>query len=134
MEYTKEEVRHHHKLWIDALRSGKYKQGKGYLNKENKEFCCLGVACENAIENGLDLKKHLMRAFIEPNYPIVAFYGEDLANGTLPKEMCEWLNIEPFGLFRDKTNLVRMNDDGKTFNEIADAIESKEFVAYNEKY
>lgn len=36
--------------WIDALRSGKYKQGKGTLKTKNKEgeicYCCLGVAQE----------------------------------------------------------------------------------------
>lgn len=31
--------------WITALRSGKYKQGAGYLN-ENDCFCCLGVLCD----------------------------------------------------------------------------------------
>jgi hypothetical protein len=33
--------------WVDALRSGKYKQGQTYLlNKENGSYCCLGVLCE----------------------------------------------------------------------------------------
>lgn len=37
--------------WIEALRSGKYKQGKSRLrtdgNDDSKpEFCCIGVACE----------------------------------------------------------------------------------------
>ena len=31
--------------WVAALRSGKYKQGKGALSTEDR-FCCLGVACE----------------------------------------------------------------------------------------
>ena len=31
--------------WIEALRSGKYEQGKHYL-KVNGKFCCLGVLCE----------------------------------------------------------------------------------------
>ena len=30
------------KLWIKALRSGRYKQGRNYLNKGNR-WCCLGV-------------------------------------------------------------------------------------------
>ena len=29
--------------WVKALRSGKYKQGKGYLHHADK-YCCLGVA------------------------------------------------------------------------------------------
>lgn len=31
--------------WVDALRSGKYTQGHGYLLKDSK-FCCLGVLLE----------------------------------------------------------------------------------------
>jgi hypothetical protein len=33
--------------WIDALRSGKYKQGKSELhNSDTNEYCCLGVLNE----------------------------------------------------------------------------------------
>lgn len=35
----------HLRLWIDALRSGKFKQTRGQLQRGNA-FCCLGVACE----------------------------------------------------------------------------------------
>ena len=31
--------------WLKALRSGKYKQGKGEL-REGGKFCCLGVLCD----------------------------------------------------------------------------------------
>lgn len=31
--------------WVKALRSGKYKQGRGCLLDEGK-YCCLGVLCE----------------------------------------------------------------------------------------
>ncbi len=38
------------KKWVDALRSGEYQQGKGYLmyrggSNKKDEYCCLGVAC-----------------------------------------------------------------------------------------
>lgn len=33
------------KKWLAALESGRYEQGRGYLNCKNK-FCCLGVACD----------------------------------------------------------------------------------------
>lgn len=39
----KEEV----KIWCDALRSGKYAQGKHSLHQETSgSYCCLGVACK----------------------------------------------------------------------------------------
>lgn len=31
--------------WIEALRSGRYKQGHGVL-RQGDEFCCLGVICD----------------------------------------------------------------------------------------
>lgn len=34
--------------WVAALRSGDFTQGFGYLNRGNKQFCCLGVLCEVA--------------------------------------------------------------------------------------
>jgi hypothetical protein len=33
------------KLWVEALRSGDYKQGRSRLRDENNRFCCLGVLC-----------------------------------------------------------------------------------------
>lgn len=42
--------------WIKALRSGKYKQGTGYLCKNDK-YCCLGVLCEIAKQKGIDISR-----------------------------------------------------------------------------
>ena len=33
------------KMWVDALESGQYVQGKEYLCAKN-QYCCLGVLCE----------------------------------------------------------------------------------------
>lgn len=41
MEPTKKDIQ----KWIDALRSGLYKQGRGHLQTK-KGYCCLGVACD----------------------------------------------------------------------------------------
>lgn len=38
--------------WVKRLRSGAYPQGKAYLNR-NGAFCCLGVLCEIAYEQGI---------------------------------------------------------------------------------
>lgn len=34
--------------WLEALRSGKFKQGKGALRNSADEYCCLGVFCSVA--------------------------------------------------------------------------------------
>lgn len=38
-----DEQRENNRRWVEALRSGKYKQGQGCLHRNNT-FCCLGVA------------------------------------------------------------------------------------------
>ena len=40
-------------LWLTALRSGEYGQGISYLKTHEDKFCCLGVACEVAMKNGV---------------------------------------------------------------------------------
>lgn len=47
------------RLWVAALRSGQYRQAKGALVKRVDgaiSYCCLGVACEVAIANGLKVE------------------------------------------------------------------------------
>lgn len=41
---TLAEQKRNRKKWIQSLRSGKFKQGMNYLEKNGK-YCCLGVAC-----------------------------------------------------------------------------------------
>jgi hypothetical protein len=38
------------KLWLDALRSGEYQQGRHTLRGDDERFCCLGVLCDLAVK------------------------------------------------------------------------------------
>lgn len=58
------------KRWVAALRSGKYKQGKGTLLAGGK-YCCLGVLCE--IVNGI--VPH--NSFIPENMPKIPAFLRD---------------------------------------------------------
>lgn len=40
-------------LWLNALRSGKYEQGKLMLKPTESSYCCLGVLCEIAQERSI---------------------------------------------------------------------------------
>lgn len=42
--------------WVKALLSGKYTQGKGKLRSNDDEFCCLGVLCDLAEQDGVKMR------------------------------------------------------------------------------
>jgi len=121
--------------WVEALRSGEYRQGKGYLNRKNKRgqslFCCLGVACEVARKNGVavDMKKELGGGEVGDD---IQWY--DGTSTTLPPSVQKWLglrNNNPYVLDRRNADTMEgyqslsfINDiAGADFNEISDMIE-----------
>lgn len=113
--------------WIDALRSGKYKQASGRL-KGPDGFCCLGVACELA---------EIWPAKTLGN-------SEPLITSKLPKQVLDMLggytNAEydqriPVGAGEISTNaLSNMNDVSRlTFMQLADVLEGKMIVPEEER-
>lgn len=109
------------KKWVDALRSGKYPQGRHSLNQGDRAYCCLGVACEVAIASGIPvIKTH-------------SGFGQTIkynnSSCVLPLTILRWLGLtSASGHFGDGRtgSLVGLNDDGRhTFNDIADIIESE---------
>lgn len=130
--------------WANALRSGEYSQTMGTLEDE-QGFCCLGVACKIFIpKNKQQLrysKEEAFRAFLsgdvtkdQPNAPKwLQEVDEELKdilsrNKTELEEAEEQLNEEKaalgYSFYKDPGSFVEMNDDdGYTFNEIADIIE-----------
>ena len=79
--------------WTAALRSGEYEQGQGQLHKRNIEFpdcfCCLGVLCELAVEEGV-----IQKAILVDNEDYA--YGFD--EGETLEQYCEALGLQgPYG-------------------------------------
>lgn len=106
--------------WTEALRSGKYKQGKHYLRVDDN-YCCLGVLCEIS---GLEGK-------FNGNTFHTNTYLYDGTSSMLPTVLQNEYNIGFSGRIFDvkgqPTSLVslgELNDDGYTFDEIADLIEA----------
>jgi hypothetical protein len=97
--------------WVTALRSGDYKQGKGKLcslaNNGIERFCCLGVLCDVA-----GVKR-------EPR-PDLGFVRYEREATYLPLEF----SVDP-ALWEAQSYLIRLNDKGVSFSEIADYIEEK---------
>lgn len=102
--------------WIAALRSGKYKQGRGKLRVDDK-FCCLGVLCDlYDNKNWFDTKE----IHIFGQGSIYSYSLDNTVNRNfLPYHVQKGLQLK----YEDTVELAQMNDDGKTFDEIADHIE-----------
>jgi len=78
------------KLWVTALRSGKYKQGKSRLKISDGQFCCLGVLCD------LYIQKTKKGAWGERPDDTPIFIGTDgnIEECVLPCEVQEWAGID----------------------------------------
>lgn len=112
-------------LWIDALRSGDYKQTRGALHKEDG-FCCLGVLCD--LHRKANPRKGWQNADKDSdNYPF-NFYEYLGADTSLPMPVMKWAGLDAaspmvqYGLSKF-TLLSTMNDSGATFTDIANVIE-----------
>lgn len=115
MEPNKENIR----KWVDALRSGGYQQGNDRLNVDDSKFCCLGVACEVAMRDGLEIEK----GYIERSVTY------DLDRLYLPRKVADWLGVQhvnPVVATDELGNItaVQANDIRKwNFTQIANGLE-----------
>ncbi len=96
-------------LWIEALRSGKYKQGFGCLQDADGGYCCFGVLEKLAVEEGAVPSLQPDRKYLSDT--VVRW-------ASLP----EWHPQVP-GPDGEKEPLAYLNDRGLDFNYIADRIE-----------
>ncbi len=133
--------------WVAALRSGNYSQARGRLESES-HYCCLGVLCEIAV------KDNIVDKYKTAEGSLYASFSDPIDRGTavLPIAVMEWAGLptddpNPAVILRHdeippsiskhdygdvflstgdgKTNLASLNDNGATFEEIADIIEKK---------
>lgn len=115
--------------WLEALRSGEYKQSREILKDENG-FCCLGVLCDLTHPDawvGYKGDGGIWKYHSEANtYTMEDDYGEPLKEKSVfeDAELADDLLYE-FGLTeKEQRILINKNDTDKwTFNQIADWIE-----------
>ena len=103
--------------FLAALRSGKA-QATGVLCEIKKGvecFCASGLLAELALAAGVIVEKTL----IDDSFPMLPFYQYDGHGARLPATVMEWAGID----FIAANKIIRMNDNGKTFEEIADWVE-----------
>ena len=113
-------------LWLQALESGRYKQGKDVLKTITGKYCCLGVACEIANEYGV--RKIEIKESVDQ---------------LLPRTLSRFLNMSDEGSFQcpvthrgvEYSSLTGLNDLGVTFKTIAriirEQIKAKNFERYS---
>lgn len=110
--------------WVEALRSGRYQQGDGALRARNNKFCCLGVLCDlhaSAVGREWDWDD-------DGDAYSYGGYSE-----LLPTSVMEWAELEDdaptvqydIGGTKCTDNLASLNDEGRTFDWIADKIEEQ---------
>lgn len=120
--------------WVEDLRSGNFKQGKGALHNvltlggtQMHEFCCLGVLAEQAVAAGA-CERNINGSFytyFDPKNPA------DKDFSTLPYVIVTWAGLagtSPEVHRGDEIQtLASLNDYSElTFSEIADLIEADE--------
>jgi hypothetical protein len=107
--------------WLEALRSGRYQQGKNLLVRMNEdgssEYCCMGVLCELAIDHGVRVVREVAQ---EGALSVIYFSSHDTFP---PHSVKEWAKLDS----KAEIELATMNDgqhgDGFNFAKIADWIE-----------
>lgn len=110
--------------WVNALRSGNYKQTTGNLYEPGVGYCCLGVLTDLYLkEKGFEWDT------TESSTGWVCFEDEF---EFLTDSVRDWAGLEDnCGTYEDDVIegglfcLSSMNDGGASFGEIADFIESK---------
>ncbi len=102
------------KKWVDALRSGEFKQTVEVLNDKNG-YCCLGVACSVYEKETGEMLPRGKNGFYERCF--------------LDESIVEWLGLGSCSgdFLNTDESLVYYNDDRKyDFNKIADIIEKNQ--------
>jgi hypothetical protein len=97
--------------WVEALRSGKYKQGREVLRNGDNEFCCLGVLADVNGQQWSETPEEYGRG---TRYRLI--YG-----GSVAIYSVAGMNWGPYASLNDTEKM--------TFDEIADWIEENQVVS-----
>lgn len=129
-------------LWTAALRSGEYEQTKGVLKSVTKDgeasYCCLGVLCEIARQQGVEVD-YTERVFeVEGGEQLYGIFDDQ--TGVLPTSVQVWSGIgggtgdihgemvtSPYGDGRYEVHTLSALNDAYEydFNQIADVIDAQ---------
>lgn len=133
------------KLWVEALRSGKYEKGTVYLKSKTGDAVCncvLGVLAEIAVAESIAVCVETEAWNIEPGVTISIYdyrdpkYPEEKHYGHIPHVVQAWAGLIenrqpgfqgdiPLKVEGKIRNITHWNDSTSlNFNQLADAIEA----------
>ncbi len=104
------------KIWLKALRSGKYKQGHGLLHRRESgvdRYCCLGVFAKI-----VGLKWDGDESTHSKTYSIFSNI-DGVSTQIIPNSIASSFELR----LAEQDKLSAMNDSGYSFEQIADWIE-----------
>lgn len=123
-------------MWLEDLRSGNFEQGTGVLHRalngeqsaSDHTFCCLGVLSERAVAEGVcERVVHSDTGTFAGVFDYVDGDGYKEHHYLTPAVQ-EWAGTDsdPYLKINGRTQRVSQhNDEGATFEQIADAIEEQ---------
>lgn len=119
--------------WLEALRSGKYEQGKGELKTPYGGFCCLGVLCDLYIK----ANPGIMDWAVSPNSDLFRLVDPDdgqvlynVDTDHLPQEVANWSGFDSSRRFKmsedyPEKKISEWNDGGYEFDTISNLLEKE---------
>lgn len=126
---TPQEASERVRVLVAALRSGQYVQedsSLGWLHADGSEHnCCLGVGCHVAKDNGLGLIVRLPDMYEEDtDYTRRAVYFDSYSD-FMPPTVARWFGLDERNPYLSRLGATASvaNDNGYTFDDIADAFE-----------
>lgn len=126
------------KLIVEDLRSGKHKQGIGYLHTKTSEgefFCCLGRMC--VVFGATVIEEIPIITSTRQEVVVLYSFGADFSRSKsyLPWDLAQVLGIDNEGQLKEPINsedgrkyyrsLAELNDGRYTFEQIAQIIEEQ---------
>lgn len=119
--------------WIAALLSGDYRQGKGRLRTPHDTYCCLGVECDVAAQQGMGEWTNTAGVDEQPRWqfvvtntepmPMIAPTWHVMSWSSIPLDLLPKIGILD-GVGKAQAILQDLNDKGgKSFEQIAEWIE-----------
>jgi hypothetical protein len=101
--------------WVKALESGAFTQAQGALHRVNVGYCCLGVACVAAIDDGVEIQRETASLNDSERF--------DGASSYLPAKVADWLGVDGGNPKLAGNSATWWNDDvGASFDGIAQLV------------